>query len=143
VELKEGRRDTMKDNFFWEEQAIDLKEISKDVLSKTVLSKRRYSSIREKLVRVSRHVNSLSEEDKKAFKVIESRLKVLNPDKRIQVNLEFYTKKVLHFQNALETLKKSLEDASSISEKNTLQEKISKTEKDLEDAENLKRSLLA
>jgi hypothetical protein len=133
----------MKDNFFWEEQAIDLKEISKDVLSKTVLSKRRYSSIREKLVKISRHVNSLPEEDKKAFKVIESRLKVLNPDKRIQVNLEFYTKKVLHFQNALETLKKSLEDASSISEKNTLQEKISKAEKDLEDAENLKRSLLA
>jgi len=25
VELKAGRRDAMKDNFFWEEQAIDLK----------------------------------------------------------------------------------------------------------------------
>ena len=80
-------------------------------------------------MRVSGHVSSLPEEAKKAFKVIESRLKVLNPDKRIQVNLEFYTKKVLHFQNALQTLKKSLEDASCIAEKMLYKKKFQRLKK--------------
>ena len=97
----------------WKALAFESELIAKDVLKKEFLSEELYQSYTDQAIRLGMEVGKINTHDcvpiQKNLEVIRTRLRVLNPEHRIQTNFEFFTRKIYHFQSRLELLKESLE----------------------------------
>ncbi|WP_316358704.1 hypothetical protein [Candidatus Neptunichlamydia sp. REUL1] len=85
----------------WKALAFESELIAKDVLSKNFLSEELYQSYTTQVLRLEAEVSKINTQNcapiRKNLEVIETRLRVLNPEHRIQTNFEFFTRKIYHF----------------------------------------------
>ena len=139
----------------WKALAFESELIAKDVLNKEFLSEELYQSYTSQAIRLEVEVNRMSAYDctpiRKNLEVIETRLRVLNPEHRIQTNFEFFTRKISHFQSRLELLKESLEafeeTYSNLSihhvKRSAIEKEIELIEIQIQDTINQREALLA
>jgi len=139
----------------WKALAFESELIAKDVLKKEFLSEELYQSYTDQAIRLGMEVGKINTHDcapiQKNLEVIRTRLRVLNPEHRIQTNFEFFTRKIYHFQSRLELLKESLEafeeEYSNLSiqhvKRFALEEEIALMEAQLQDTVNQREALLA
>jgi hypothetical protein len=139
----------------WKALSFESELIAKDVLKKEFLSEELYQTYADQAIRLGMEVGKISTHDcapiQKNLEVIRIRLRVLNPEHRIQTNFEFFTRKIYHFQSRLELLKESLEafeeEYSNLSiqhvKRFALEEEIALMEAQLQDTVNQREALLA
>ncbi|MCB1109428.1 MAG: hypothetical protein KDK64_00455 [Chlamydiia bacterium] len=139
----------------WKALAFESELIAKDVLSKEFLSDELFQSYSKQVQRLKVEVEGLealqSDPIRKNLEVIETRLRILNPEHRIQTNFEFFTRKISHFQSRLELLKESLEafnaEYTNLSmhhvKRAAIEQEIALLESQLSDAVNQREALLA
>lgn len=103
-------------NMTWKALAFESELICKAVLTKEFLPENLWESYKNQVSRLKSRMEQLHEVQdssihkhlRNKFSQIEERLKFLNPENRIQVNFEFFTKKIHYFKNRLERLRDSL-----------------------------------
>jgi len=139
----------------WKALAFESELIAKDVLSKEFLSEELYQSYTAQVLRLEAEVSKINTHNcapiRKNLEVIETRLRVLNPEHRIQTNFEFFTRKIYHFQGRLELLKESLEvfeeEYSNLSiqhvKRSAIEKEIALIEAQLQDTVSQREALLA
>ena len=139
----------------WKALAFESELIAKDVLNKEFLSEELYQSYAAQAMRLEVEVSKINAHDctpiRKNLEVIETRLRVLNPEHRIQTNFEFFTRKIYHFQSRLELLKESLEAFEKAYpnlsmhhvKRSAIEKEIAIIEAQLQDTVNQREALLA
>lgn len=124
----------------WKALAFESEMISKAVLTKEFLPEDLWKSYRDQILRLKHRMEKLSqgkssslhEHLQEKFSKIEGRLKFLNPENRIQINFEFFTKKIHYFKNRLDFLNQSLETLDKgYSHLGTIQSKRAQVEKEI------------
>ena len=145
----------MKFSTKWKALAFESELIAKDVLNKEFLSDDLFQSYSKQMQRLKVEAERLeipqSGPIRKNLEVIETRLRVLNPEHRIQTNFEFFTRKISHFQSRLELLKERLKAFDSgytnLSvhhvKRAAIEQEIALLENQLSDAVNQREALLA
>ncbi len=139
----------------WKALVFESELIAKDVLNKEFLSEELYQSYAAQAMRLEVEVSKINTHDftpiRKNLEVIETRLRVLNPEHRIQTNFEFFTRKIYHFQSRLELLKESLEAFEEAYpnlsmhhvKRSAIEKEIALIETQLQDTVNQREALLA
>jgi len=95
------------------------------------------------LLKTKQHVDQLP-----LLKIIDSRLRFLNPQKQKQVSLEFYNQKIRHYTKEVDRLKnedfaesKFIDEATAKVNKESLQKKIQLLEKEIKRTQNFRKLL--
>lgn len=143
----------------WKALAFESEMISKVVLTKEFLPEDLWKSYRDQVSRLKCRMEKLSQGKRSSlqkhlqekFFKIEGRLKFLNPENRIQINFEFFTKKIHYFKNRLDFLNQSLESIDRVyphvgttqSKRAQVEKEINLLEKSLTDAHRQREALLA
>lgn len=139
----------------WKALAFEAEIISKDLLNKKFLTEGLYKTYRAQMDRLKNRLERLEPNERSSMveeklALIEARLKVLNPTKRIQTNFEFFTRKITHYQDRLSLLKDRLllfdNDYHNLAtmqcKKKEIEREIALLEKELADAHNQRNALI-
>lgn len=145
----------MKKSTKWKALAVESELIANDVLSKEFLTEELFHAYSKQALRLKIEAEKIKEPNSapiyENLKLIESRLRVLNPEHRIQTNFEFFTRKIYHFEGRLEVLKEKLAAFEEASQSlnvyhvkyAAIQKEIVLLEQQLVDAVNQREALLA
>ena len=101
----------------WKTLTFESEMISKAILNKEFLPEDLWESYRNQVSRLKLRMKRLDKGEGSSIQKylqeklvqIEGRLKFLNPENRIQINFEFFTRKIYYFKNRLEFLNQRLE----------------------------------
>ena len=140
----------------WKVLAFESEMISKEILSNEFLPEELYRSYSKKISRLKLKLakqskSSMKKHFEEKFDQIEAQLKLLNSEKRIQTNFEFFTRKIHYFKNRLDFLHQSLEcfdkryyNLVTIQCKRAqIEEEIASLEKSMVDVQRKREELLA